>query len=239
MTPGSRVDWPGRHVAHRVDEVVAADLLEHVARGARHDRGEERLVVVVRRQDQGADGGVLGPDRAADVDARAVRETRVEDGDVRAECGDAPGGLVGRGRLADDLDVTLCLEQLADPAPGYLVVVEEEDADRGGWSWRRRSTMTSPALLSAGRPARAGPGRATEAQPAAVAPGAAALDLVEDQPPERDQRAAPAHVGLGLEATVGAVPGGHQLVVREAREVGAQGGRVGRRVDDLRYAGRR
>ena len=45
----------GRHVTHRLDEVVAPDLLEDVARSPGHDRGKQCLVVVVRREDQGRD----------------------------------------------------------------------------------------------------------------------------------------------------------------------------------------
>ena len=46
---------PGRDPADRVDQVGAADLLEHVAGGAGHDRGEQRLVVLVRGEDQALD----------------------------------------------------------------------------------------------------------------------------------------------------------------------------------------
>ena len=120
----------GGDPAHRVDQVVAADLLEHVAGGAGHDRGEQRLVVVVRREDQGRDLRVAGPDVAADVDAGAVGQPAVEDRDVRTQRGDAPAGLLGQAGLADHLDVALGLEQVPQPAPDHLVVVEQEDPDR-------------------------------------------------------------------------------------------------------------
>ena len=47
-----------RHVPDRGDEVGGLDLLEDVPRGAGHDGREQRLVVVVRRQDQRRDGRV-------------------------------------------------------------------------------------------------------------------------------------------------------------------------------------
>ncbi len=74
----------GGDAADAVDEVGAVDLFEDVAGGAGHDGGEEGLVVVVGGEDEGFDGGVDGADLAADVDAAAVGEAAVEDGDVGA-----------------------------------------------------------------------------------------------------------------------------------------------------------
>jgi hypothetical protein len=39
---------------------------------------------------------------------------------------DAGERLLGRARLADDLDVALGLEQVADPTPNDLVIVEKD-----------------------------------------------------------------------------------------------------------------
>src|SRR3954469_21984162 len=47
---------PGRHPSYRLDQVVAPHLLEDVTGRAGQDRGEQRLVVVVRREDERADG---------------------------------------------------------------------------------------------------------------------------------------------------------------------------------------
>ena len=97
------------------DQVLAGGLLEDVARGAGHDRGEQRLVVVVGREDQGADVRVDGADLAADVDPGAVGKARVEDRDLGAEGGDARDGLGGERRLADHLDVVPRLQEGLSP----------------------------------------------------------------------------------------------------------------------------
>ena len=120
--------------ADAVDEIGAAHLLQHVARGARHDRAEQRLVVGERRQHQAGDLRMLRADLAAHLDAVAVGEADVEDGDVRARGRDPAVGLLGGSGLADDLEVVLGLEQFADAAAHDLVVVEEEHADRHGSS---------------------------------------------------------------------------------------------------------
>ena len=67
---------------------------------------------------------------AADVDAAAVGQPGVEHGDVGAQRRDPGRGLPRGAGLADDLDVAVALEQVAQPAPDDLVVVEQEDADR-------------------------------------------------------------------------------------------------------------
>ena len=122
----------GGHPAHRVHEVVAPHLLEDVAGGAGHDRGEQRVVVVVRREDERLDRGVDGADVAAHVDAGAVGQPAVEDRDMRTQRWDAPGRLLGGAGLAHDDDVSLALEELPDAAAHELVVVEQEDPDRRG-----------------------------------------------------------------------------------------------------------
>ena len=119
--------------ADRVDEVVAADVLEHVARGAGHDRVEERLVVGVRREHQAARVGHLGADVAAHLDAAAVGQAHVEHGDVGLRGADPRQRLLDGAGLADDLHVGLEAEQLGDAATDDLVVVEQEDPDRA-WS---------------------------------------------------------------------------------------------------------
>ena len=127
----------GGDAPYGLDEVVAAHLLEDVARGAGHDRGEQRLVVVVGRQDERRDLGVAGPDLPADVDARPVGQAAVEDGHVGSQRGDPPGRLLGETGLADDLDVAFALEELLETSAHDLVVVEEEHPDAGIVRWGR------------------------------------------------------------------------------------------------------
>jgi hypothetical protein len=117
---------------HAVEEVVAGDLLEHVARGAGQDRREQRLVVVVAGQDQRLDVRVDRADLPAHVDAAAVGEPAVEHRDVGPERGDPRHRLDRGAGLAHDGDVTLALEQVPQAPAHHLVVVEQEDADRVG-----------------------------------------------------------------------------------------------------------
>ena len=74
--------------------------------------------------------GCARPDLATHLDAVAVREPHVEHRDVRMGRRDAAECFFGRPGLADDLEIGLLLEQLAQTAANDLVVVEEEDAGR-------------------------------------------------------------------------------------------------------------
>ena len=136
----------GGHPPDGVDEVGAADLLEHVPGGAGHDRGEQRLVVVEGGQDQRGDVGVAGPDLPADVDAGAVRQPAVQHRDLGLQGQDLRLRVGGRPGLTDDLDVALALEQVFQPEPDDLVIVQEVDGDLLGRRPGRRSTHFSPSL---------------------------------------------------------------------------------------------
>jgi hypothetical protein len=125
VTAGSSIDCP----ADGLDEVVALDLLEHVARGPGHDGREERLVLVVGGQDDGRDRGIDRAHVPAHLHPGAVGQALVEDGDVGTQRRDPPGGLLGRPRLSHHLDVALALEQVAGAASHQLVVVEQVDPD--------------------------------------------------------------------------------------------------------------
>ena len=131
VTAGSSSDWPGRDPADRVDEVVAADLLEDVARGAGHDRGEQRLVVVVRGEDQRTRS--RGP-RSARRGRRRCRCRRAAGRRARRRAGRSAGIRRVASSARPDSPTTsmsaVALEQLAQPAADDLVVVEEEDADQ-------------------------------------------------------------------------------------------------------------
>lgn len=120
----------GSDALHCIDEIVALDLLQHVAGGAGHDRLEQRLVVGERREDETLDLGVLVADLTADDHAVAVGKAYVEDGDVGPGRGDTRQRLGRRTRLTDDDEIATAFEQLFEPAPNDLVVVEEEHSHR-------------------------------------------------------------------------------------------------------------
>ena len=76
------------------------------------------------------DLGMRRSDFAAHLDAVAIGKPHVEDRDVGTRRRDAAERLFGGSGLADDLEVVLGFEELPQPAPNDLVVVEQEDADR-------------------------------------------------------------------------------------------------------------
>ena len=76
----------GGDVGDRLGQRRAADLLEQVAGGAGHDRGEQGFVVVVRREDEAPGAGAAHLDLTAHVDAAAVGQARVEQRHLRSEC---------------------------------------------------------------------------------------------------------------------------------------------------------
>ena len=121
---------PGRHPAHVVDQAVPADLLEDVARGPGHDRGEQGLVIGVGREHDARRARQPGPDVPADLDTAAVREAHVEDGDVGLQGRDPAHRLRRRAGLPHHLQVIGRLEQGAQSGADDLVVIEEEYADR-------------------------------------------------------------------------------------------------------------
>jgi signal transduction histidine kinase len=116
--------------ADGLHEVVAADLLEDVAGGAREDRVEQRVVVGERRQHQHAQVGHPAAQVAAERDAVAVGQAYVEHRDVGAQRRHPRHRLRDRPRLADDVDVVLEVQELRDAAAYDLVVVHEHDPDR-------------------------------------------------------------------------------------------------------------
>ena len=115
--------------AHAVDQIAAAHLLQHVARRPGHDRVEQRLVVVERREHQAADLGMIGAQLAAHLDPGAVRQPDVQDRNVGTRRRDPRQRFGDRRRLADDVDVAGGLEQVPNPPTDHLVVVEQEHPD--------------------------------------------------------------------------------------------------------------
>src|SRR5690606_34073705 len=170
-----------------VDQVGALHLLEQVAGGAGHDRRVDRVVVGERRQHDAGDLGVARADVAADLDAVAVGQPHVAHRDVGARGGDAGQRFLGGARLADDLQVVLGLEELADPPADDLVVVEQEHSCHGASmaassasSARATVTLTSSAVEM---------GTASGHGSARAAMAAAISGVASDGSPPRSARA--------------------------------------------------
>ena len=147
----------GGHRAHRADQVGPGDLLEQVARGPGHDRVEQRLVVGERGEHQ---AGQLRHPRTqfpAHRDPVAVRQPHVEHRDLRLERRHPGQRLRRGGRLADHLELALDLQQVLDPAPDHLVVVEQEHPDGRARAVVRRLRHDSTVGAAAGRTRAEGP----------------------------------------------------------------------------------
>ena len=109
---------------------LPADLLEDVASRARHDGGEQGLIVGVRGQHQARNLGVAGPDLPADLDAASVGQPDVEDRHIGLQGGDLLQPQLRRGGLTHHLHVLFAFEQRLQSCPDQLVVVEDENANR-------------------------------------------------------------------------------------------------------------
>ena len=70
---GVQEAFSSTHSPDGPDELAALDLLEHVARGAGHDRGEERFVVGERCQHDDLGLGSPRSDLASRLDATSIR----------------------------------------------------------------------------------------------------------------------------------------------------------------------
>jgi hypothetical protein len=131
-----------------VEQGVALDPLEHVARRAREDGRGDGVRVVVRREDEGPDVRVDRAHLAADVDTGAVGQVRVEDGDVGPQLEDLAQRHGRAARLPDQLELGVGREQARHTPADDLVVVDDVDADRIlGWH-----DKDSPAPRRRGRP---------------------------------------------------------------------------------------
>lgn len=86
-----------------VEQVVAAHLLQDVARGPGHHAVEERFVVGVGRQHHAGDLGVGGAYVATDLDARAVAELDVEHRHPGQARRDSSEGVLHRAGFTDDV----------------------------------------------------------------------------------------------------------------------------------------
>jgi hypothetical protein len=134
------------HVADRVDEIGASNLLEDIADGPRGDCLSQDLVIGERGEHQAGDAGVPRTDLTAHVDAAAVGQPDIEDRDVGKGRGDDVECLCRGSGLAHDHEVVLQFEKFAHPAANAVMVIEKKDPDRHRFTLRRRSGSFRRAL---------------------------------------------------------------------------------------------
>ena len=99
--------------------------------GAGPDGLQHQVLVEERGQHQHADLGVLAGQLLAQLEALAVGgrgELEVEQHDLRVRAADDGERLAGAGRLGDDPQVVLALQDRAQALPDDRVVVDEHDA---------------------------------------------------------------------------------------------------------------
>jgi hypothetical protein len=110
-------------------QLVRRPLLEQVPVGAGVEHAQDVLLVAVHRDDEHPHlGGVL-LDRSRGLQTADVRETDIHQDDVRAQFDGEADRLTPGGRLADDREASVPLEDVADAGADDRVVVDEEDAD--------------------------------------------------------------------------------------------------------------
>ena len=132
---GDRARVEERLAAHRrparLDQVPVGDRLEHVAAGARLERLEEVLLVVVHRQHQDPDAGRAPGDLAGGLQPGHPRHRDVEDGQVDARWSAQARRPRRRRPPRPPPSGRARRPGSAGPAAHQRVVVGEQDAGRG------------------------------------------------------------------------------------------------------------
>ena len=120
------------HAADRVDQLAAADVLQHVAHRARFDQALHVLVVVVRGKREHGRAREVGGDPRGRLDAVHLRHLDVHQHDIGVGLLDLPKRLHTVRGDADDQEPVLELQELPGALPDQRVVIHDQDADRGG-----------------------------------------------------------------------------------------------------------
>ena len=152
---------PARHGPDGGDEVDRRDVLQEEPAGTGAERLDDVLVGVEGRQHQHATRrrDALADELTGRLDAVEGGHADVHDDDVRAAPAGLGDALATVGRLADDLDVILAVEDHPEAGPDELLVVHEQDADAhagtpevvaavadasGRWAWTRKPVGVGP-----------------------------------------------------------------------------------------------
>jgi len=114
---------------HCPDQVVAADLLEHVAARPGSDGVEQHLVLGVRGKHDHLGFGCLFDDLSAGVNAASSQQPNVHHHDVGMEQQRLLHGLLGRGSLIHDHEIGLTVEECAQTQPHHFVIVHNQDLE--------------------------------------------------------------------------------------------------------------
>jgi len=117
-------------LADRVDQVVSANLFQHVPRSTGHGRIDECLIVGERGEDQASNRRVIGSDLTADLDAVTITKANIEYGDIRHDSPHHVECLGERTGFTDDRHVGFRVDEIADALPDDLVIIKKKHTDR-------------------------------------------------------------------------------------------------------------
>src|SRR5262249_22515942 len=113
------------HRTDRPDQVAAPDLLQDVAAGAGHDRGEQGFVVRKRGQHEYLGLGPLRSDLARRLDAAAVGQPDVHHDHVRFRPLSLDDSILDRSGLSHHTNVASSLEHGLETPAYDLVVIDQ------------------------------------------------------------------------------------------------------------------
>ena len=133
--------------ADRADEVDGLGVLHEEPARACADRARDVLVQLEGRDDHDADAGERGicGDLLGRPQAVAVGHADVQERDIDRGLAQGAQQRFATGRLDDDLDVGLRVQQRAETGAHQLVVVGQRDADHDAPAHGRRATTIVPA----------------------------------------------------------------------------------------------
>ena len=117
--------------ADRIDQLFRRSVFEHEPACTGAQRRMDIVVEVERGQHHHPGVGVAFADRAARLDAVQDRHPDIHQHDVGVRASSELDGRCPVGRLADDCQVGLGLQDHAESDPDHLLVVDQHHADHG------------------------------------------------------------------------------------------------------------
>ena len=123
------------------DDVLGGSPLQHVALGTGPQCLEHVLLVLVHREEDHGQVGVLLGDDPAGFQPRLPLEAHVEQHRIRCVLVDLGQGSRQVGGLADDFNLRVT-QHRPETRPHHLVVVDDEDTDALARTWGRRRGRT-------------------------------------------------------------------------------------------------
>ena len=125
------MDVAGEGGPDRCRDLFGLRVLEDVAGGTGLEGGGDLVLLDEARHRDDLRLGALGLDSADRGDAVHVRHQEVHEDDIRREPAGQGDALAAVGRLADDLDVVLEIEEDPKTHPDDGMVVDDQDPDPG------------------------------------------------------------------------------------------------------------